>query len=101
MPAPSPLAIATSSLKRLVKEEASYDLEEKKQLADIKKLGASNNEEDENAEYQLKQLVSGSYTMVTSFTHLHLADYAGLCRKKRCRRQKISSQPHEHEQQTP
>ena len=53
---PSQLAIATSSLNRLVKEEKSYREERKQQEATIAKLeqGGSN---DENAEYILRQEV--------------------------------------------
>jgi hypothetical protein len=56
MPSPSPLAIATSSLQRLVKEEASYYKELEKQEAQLKKTQEST-EEDENREYTLKQEV--------------------------------------------
>jgi hypothetical protein len=56
MPAPSPLAIATSSLNRLVKEEASYHKELEHQQASIAQLEQGGNE-DENAEYQLRQEV--------------------------------------------
>lgn len=56
MAPPSPLAIATSSLQRLVKEEASYYKELEKQEARLKKIEAST-EEDENREYTLKQEV--------------------------------------------
>ncbi|KAK4613453.1 Tubulin-specific chaperone A [Fulvia fulva] len=55
MPAPSQLAIATSSLNRLVKEEASYHKESQHQQERIAKLEASNKEDDENAEYTLGQ----------------------------------------------
>lgn len=61
MPPPSPLAIATSSLQRLVKEEASYYKELEKQQARLKKAEEST-EEDENREYTLKQEVSLSIT---------------------------------------
>ncbi|KFX95106.1 hypothetical protein O988_05968 [Pseudogymnoascus sp. VKM F-3808] len=54
MAPPSPLAIATSSLQRLVKEEASYYKELEKQEARLKKVEEST-EEDENREYTLKQ----------------------------------------------
>jgi tubulin-specific chaperone A len=57
MAPPSPLAIATSSLQRLVKEEASYYKELEKQEARLKKVEEST-EEDENREYTLKQEVS-------------------------------------------
>ena len=56
MPPPTPLAIATSSLQRLIKEEASYHKELKAQEARLDKL-VSNPDGDENAEYQLKQEV--------------------------------------------
>ena len=58
MPAPSRLSIATSSVKRLIKEEASYHKELEQQEERIKKLEQSNG--DENAEYQLKQEVNFS-----------------------------------------
>jgi tubulin-specific chaperone A len=57
MAPPSQLAIATSSVQRLVKEEASYHKELTQQQARLEKLLASTGEE-ENAEYQLKQEVS-------------------------------------------
>ena len=55
--APSQLAIATSSLIRLVKEEKSYHEERKQQEEKIAKLeqGGSN---DENADYILRQEAS-------------------------------------------
>ena len=63
--APSQLAIATSSLNRLVKEEKSYHDERKQQEEKIAKLeqGGSN---DENADYILKQEVSSyvSYLII-------------------------------------
>jgi hypothetical protein len=55
MAPPSKLAIATSSLRRLVKEEASYHKELEQQEARIKKLEADMS--DQNAEYQLRQEV--------------------------------------------
>lgn len=58
MPAPSQLAIATSSLNRLVKEEASYHKESQHQQDRIAKLEAGDNGDDENAEFTLKQEVS-------------------------------------------
>ncbi|RDL29939.1 uncharacterized protein BP5553_10566 [Venustampulla echinocandica] len=54
MAPPTPLAIATSSTRRLVKEEASYHKELQSQEARLAKLEADK-DEDENAEYQLKQ----------------------------------------------
>jgi len=58
MAPPSKLAIATSAVSRLVKEEASYHKEIEYQKARIKKLEAGS--EDENAEFQLKQEVSST-----------------------------------------
>lgn len=58
MPAPSPLSIATSSLNRLVKEESSYHKELEQQQARIAKLEGGEGQDDENAEYTLKQEVS-------------------------------------------
>jgi tubulin-specific chaperone A len=55
MPAPSKLAIATSSLQRLVKEEASYHKELAGHETRIAKLEADKS--DENADYMLKQEV--------------------------------------------
>ncbi len=57
MAPPSQLAIATSSVKRLVKEEASYHKELANQEARLQKLLESN-DEDENAEYIVKQEAS-------------------------------------------
>lgn len=63
MPAPSDLAIATSAVQRLVKEEASYRDELLRQEAHVTKLEKDVNEGgadlDENAEYMLKQEVRG------------------------------------------
>jgi tubulin-specific chaperone A len=55
MAPPSKLGVATSSLLRLVKEEASYHKEMEQQEGRIKKL--QSNPDDENAEYILKQEV--------------------------------------------
>lgn len=54
---PSQLAIATSSLNRLVKEEKSYQEEAKGQEASIAKLERGDSG-DENAEFMLRQEVS-------------------------------------------
>ena len=66
MAPPSQLAIATSSVQRLVKEEASYHKELKAQEACVEKLLASK-DEDENAEYQLKQEVTLSLSLWLSY----------------------------------
>lgn len=55
MAPPSKLAVSTSSVVRLVKEEASYHKELEQQQARIQQL--ENSTSDENAEYQLKQEV--------------------------------------------
>lgn len=58
MPPPSPLAIATSALQRLVKEEASYHKEQQHQEARIAKLEAETGpDEDGNRDYMIKQEV--------------------------------------------
>lgn len=55
MPAPSKLAIATSAVSRLLKEEASYHKELAQGEERIKKLETNN--EGENADFQMKQEV--------------------------------------------
>jgi tubulin-specific chaperone A len=57
MPAPSPLAIATSVLNRLVKEEVSYHTELEQQNAKIAKLEAGEGADDQNADFILRQQV--------------------------------------------
>lgn len=61
MPPSSPLAIATSSLVRLVKEEASYHRELEQQTNRVKKMeeeqAAGLPDEDGNREFLLKQEV--------------------------------------------
>lgn len=61
MPPPSQLAIATSSVSRLLKEEASYHKELVDQEAQVQKLEQSikngGGDEDGNAEFMLKQNV--------------------------------------------
>ncbi|XMA20676.1 hypothetical protein WAI453_013467 [Rhynchosporium graminicola] len=54
MSPPSPLAIATSSLQRLVKEEVSYEKELQVQETRLEKILAAK-DDDENADYKLKQ----------------------------------------------
>jgi len=56
MGAPSKLAIATSSVNRLVKEEASYHKEVEQQEARIVKLEQANGDE-----YELKQEVCSDF----------------------------------------
>ncbi|GFF50397.1 putative tubulin-specific chaperone Rbl2 [Aspergillus lentulus] len=51
----SQLEIATSSVERLVKEEASYHRELQQQTERIQKLESQEAGEDENREYMLKQ----------------------------------------------
>jgi tubulin-specific chaperone A len=60
MAPPSPLAIATSSLLRLIKEEASYHKELQQQEARIRKLETQDKSLDEdegNVEFLLRQEV--------------------------------------------
>jgi len=59
MAPPSQLAIATSAVNRLVKEEASYHKELEQQQARIEKLKQASSDE-ENAEWNLKQEVCDS-----------------------------------------
>ena len=65
MPAPSQLAIATSSLQRLAKEEASYHKELQIQQKSIDRLEQNQTEETDddrgNHEFQLKQEVSAPW----------------------------------------
>lgn len=58
--APSQLQIATSSLQRLLKEEASYYKEQEQQEARIAKLEKETG--DENHEFQIKQEVRLVYS---------------------------------------
>lgn len=62
MPAPSPLAITTSSVQRLLKEEASYHKELADQEKTVKtlqdKFNAGATDEDDNEAFMLKQHVS-------------------------------------------
>ncbi|KAK6581868.1 hypothetical protein PZA11_005565 [Diplocarpon coronariae] len=61
MAPPTPLAIATSALQRLIKEEVSYENELKGQETRLESILATK-DEDENREYKLKQEVSNSAT---------------------------------------
>jgi hypothetical protein len=65
MAPPSQLAIATGSVQRLVKEEVSYHKELVQQEARLKKLEESK-DEDENAEFVLKQEV-GTHNQYSSY----------------------------------
>jgi hypothetical protein len=67
MPAPSQLAIHTSVLQRLVKEEASYHKELEQQEVRIAKLEQGG--DDENAEYTLRQEVSPMEKFVARYPH--------------------------------
>lgn len=62
MPPPSPLAIASGSVQRLLKEEASYHKELADQEAQVKtleaQLRAGQGNEDGNGEFMVKQQVS-------------------------------------------
>ena len=70
MPAPSQLAIATSVLNRLIKEEKSYHKELEQQNVKIAKLEAGEDADNENAEFILRQQVSG--ITENRFSHLRL-----------------------------
>ena len=56
----SQLQITTSSVIRLVKEEASYHKELEQQTERVKRLEAETAGDDENREYMLKQEVCAS-----------------------------------------
>lgn len=61
MAPPSQLAIATSSINRLLKEESSYEKElsaQEKRLADLEKGDGKGEDEVGNTEFQLRQEVS-------------------------------------------
>jgi tubulin-specific chaperone A len=68
MPPPSPLAIATGAVNRLLKEEASYhkELEEQETQVKAQEERIKNGQEDEegNSSYILKQQV-----LLTTPTH--------------------------------
>ena len=59
--APSQTQIAISSLQRLLKEEASYHKELESQKKRITKLEESNDDEDGNKEFTLKQEVGQQF----------------------------------------
>lgn len=59
MAPPNPIAIATSSVQRLVKEETSYHHELEKQHAHLKQAEATD-DGDENREFTLNQEVYAS-----------------------------------------
>ncbi|KAI1108340.1 putative tubulin-specific chaperone Rbl2 [Nemania sp. NC0429] len=71
MPAPSPLAIATQSVQRLVKEESYYRKELAQQSERVKKLEAelqaSPDSADGNAQFMLKQEVRFPLHLSPSF----------------------------------
>ena len=73
MPPPSPLAIATSSVQRLLKEEASYHkelAEQEKQVKDLEeKIQAGGADDDGNNAFMLKQQVTQHHqTLAVRFT---------------------------------
>ncbi|KAH7034812.1 tubulin binding cofactor A [Microdochium trichocladiopsis] len=74
MPAPSPLAIATQAVTRLVKEDKFYQKEVTAQTEKIKKLEANLPEAsktDENAEYMLRQEQKALEETKAVFSPLH------------------------------
>ncbi|KAH7329023.1 hypothetical protein B0I35DRAFT_473671 [Stachybotrys elegans] len=82
MPPPSQLVIATNSVRRLLKEEASYHKELAQQQEAIKKLEektkSGQGNEDDNAEYMLKQQVGQlqPQALATSLLSTELTLYA-------------------------
>lgn len=81
MAPPTPLSIATSSVKRLVKEEASYHREVEEQTKRIQRLEAEAKEaggedDDGNREYMLKQEVCLSIYLFLSFLLLLMAVFS-------------------------
>lgn len=70
MAPPSQLSIATGSLTRLVKEEASYHRELEEQNARIAKLEQGGDSSDENAEYTLRQEVSDRFIHISKLMYL-------------------------------
>ena len=71
MAPPSQLSIATGSLTRLVKEEASYHRELEEQNARIAKLEQGGDSSDENAEYTLRQEV-GNHSSAYSSSFIYI-----------------------------
>jgi hypothetical protein len=82
MPAPSQLAIQTSVLQRLVKEEASYHKELEHQEVRIAKLEQGG--DDENAEYTLRQEASLQFArwcnIHTCYLFRHVSNSHARCR---------------------
>lgn len=64
----SQLEIVTSSVTRLVKEEASYHRELEQQIERIKKLESNQDGDDENKEFLAKQEVSLHWTSFHSWS---------------------------------
>jgi tubulin-specific chaperone A len=79
MPAPSPLAIATSVLNRLVKEEVSYHKELEQQNVKIAKLEAGEGADDENADFILRQQVCVLVLLVALELIWNLLVFASSC----------------------
>lgn len=89
MPAPSKLTIATSSVTRLLKEEASYHKELEQQEARIKK--AEQNTEGENAEFQMNQEVRAWLALASSPWKYQLLTLLACRRRRHSKRPKPSS----------
>ena len=81
MAPPSPLAIATSSLLRLVKEEASYHKELQQQESRIRKLEAQDQAvgDEENVEFLLRQEVEPLLLHLVSFSNFFFHFLFFLC----------------------
>lgn len=72
MAPPSPLSIATSSVQRLVKEEASYHRELQQQEQRIQRLEAETGpDEDGNRQYALNQEVCIFIVMFRLYSHIY------------------------------
>jgi tubulin-specific chaperone A len=74
MAPPSQLAVATSAVNRLVKEESSYHKELEQQHARVQKLQGE--EGDENAEFTMRQEVRTSQHKRMRETRLCIATHA-------------------------
>lgn len=82
----SQLQITTSSIIRLVKEEASYHKELEHQVERVKRVEAETAGDDENREYLLKQEVCASQSIFRFIHVLVLTHTSRTCLSRRPRR---------------
>lgn len=82
MAPPTKLAIATSSVQRLLKEKASYHKEQEAQAAHIQKLEKESS--GENSEFMLKQEVHIAFPIDISLIRSSTHRKGPLKRQKRC-----------------